>query len=368
MRRPKTSSSILASTLLGVAAWAAGCAASHGDEDFADSDKQAQIVEEAGGGLVELSASESRVEGRYYHDEIELRFEAEVFEQTREVTLEARGMIVLLTIDHHTGAFDVDGFAADNGIDTQMTQDDRQLLRAFDGALGALGGGEAPESPAFDLLVRAATLLGDYSSSLPLQRTFYGRLDRSSSLCGSVNKPGQGVNTRRWVSATHDCNDTAGDCSNWWGCDRWDDNSTTDQVFMSMHPDGGCSDGTYFGGSATSLSCHEPDHPGGTEYAYGGCFGRCGGGCGSGTQFTRACVDHDHCVRLGHSLASFWCNDEFADTAWDVINAPNCSGMTFTVDYDWAGTGNEGSCPTSWKDTNDGCDHGCQFIDGDCFR
>jgi len=203
---------------------------------------------------------------------------------------------------------------------------------------------------------------------MPLTRTFHGRLDRSSSLCGNVNKPGQGTQTKRWQSATHDCASTAGDCSNWTGCDRWDDNSSTSYVFMSMHPEGGCSDDTYFGGSSASFSCYEPDHPGGTEYAYGACFGRCGGGCGGGTAFTRDCIDHDHCVRLGHSIASFWCDDEFTGAAWDALWASNCSGVNLEVDYNWAGSYSEGNCPTSWNSTNDGCDVGCQFIDGDCFR
>ncbi len=362
------SSFALAAALLGVTIGGSGCNESLDDEALDGADKQAVVTEEAGAGLVELSVSESYAAGRYYHDDVELRFEAEILQDTSEVTLEVRGMILLLTIDRQTGAFDIDGFSADNGIDTQMTEEDRELLRALDLAVGALSAEDAQDSEAIDLLIRACTLFGDYSSSLPLQRSFYGRLDRSASMCGSVNKPGQGVGTKHWASATHDCNDTAGDCSNWWGCSRWNDNSTTDYVLMSMHPDGGCSDDTYFGGSATSFSCHEPDHPGGTEYAYGGCFGRCGGGCGSGTQFTRACLDHDQCVRLGHSLASFWCNDEFADTGWDVVSAPNCSGVNLTIDYNWAGSGTENSCPTSWKDTNDGCDHGCQFVDGDCFR
>ena len=82
----------------------------------------------------------------------------------------------------------------------------------------------------------------------------------------------------------------------------------------------------------------------------------------------RACLDHDQCVRLGHSIASVWCNDHLADATWDAINANDCSGVNFDVDYDMTGTNYEGNCPTNWKNANDGCDHGCQFVDGDCFR
>lgn len=316
-------------------------------------------------GVLDVQASGDLVEGSFFLGDAEVRFESRILETSSETTIEVRGMILLLTADHQTGVFDVDGFAAENALDTQMTDADRAVITAFDRALG--GAELDADLPAVEFLVRSLTTWGQYSSSLPLTRTFYGRLDRSSSLCSSVNKPGQGAGTEKFKRATHDCNDTAGDCSNWWGCDRWDDNSSTDKVFMSMHPGGGCSDDTYFGGSSSSFSCYEPDHPGGTEYAYGGCFGRCGGGCGSGTQFTRDCLDHDQCVRLGHALASFWCDDELVGATWDAINASNCSGVKFTVDYNWAGSSREGNCPDSWNGDNE-CDHGCQFIDGDCFR
>ena len=317
-------------------------------------------------GVLDVRASENLAEGSFFLDDVEVRFESRILETANETTVELRGMILLLTADRETGVFDVDGFAAATALDTQMTEADRVVINAFDHALASSPLDTSVPSVAF--LVRSITAWSDYSSTLPLSRTFHGRLDRSSSLCSSVNKPGQGATTKKYKNATHDCDDTAGDCSNWWGCSRWDDNSTTDNVFMSMHPGGGCSDDTYFGGSDGTLSCHEPDHPGGKEYAYGACFGRCGGGCGSGTQFTRDCLDHDQCVRLGHALASFWCDDELTGATWDAINASNCSGVNFTVDYNWAGSSYENNCSTSWNGTNDGCDHGCQFIDGDCFR
>jgi len=124
-----------------------------------------------------------------------------------------------------------------------------------------------------------------------------------TSICSSVNS---------FVEVTHDD----------WDYDRWDDR-TTYYAYLSMHADGPCSDGTYFW-TGSSWSCYEPDHDPNVEYAYGGCFGRCGAGCGSGTQFTWDCADHDSCVRFGHSLASFWCDDEFTFTIDDALSAPNC--------------------------------------------
>lgn len=309
-----------------------------------------------------------RAVGTFTHEDGVVVFDAEMLPEAMEVTLEFNGMVLTMTSDRISGAFDLDGYTAETGEETQIVEDDIALLRAFEAGLAETYLAHASESPAVDLLNRSLTLWGQYSTVVPLTRTFLGRLDRSSSLCGNVNRPGQGVNTKRWQSATHDCGSTAGDCSNWIGCERWDDNATTSNVFMSMHPEGGCSDDTYFGGSSTGFSCYEPNHPGGTEYAYGACFGRCGGSCGSGTAFTRDCLDHDHCVRFGHGIASGWCGDELVGATWDAINASNCSNANFGVDYNWANTGSEGSCPTSWNGTNDGCDVGCQFIDGDCFR
>jgi hypothetical protein len=246
-----------------------------------------------------------------------------------------------------------------------MLPEDLELVQALEVALTETYQAHAGESPALDMLNRAVTVWGSYTTTLPLTRLYHGRLDRSSSLCGYVNRRGA---TGIWVSATHDCNSGAGDCSDWWGCDRWDDNSTTDYVYMSMHPAGGCSDTTFFADGSGSFRCYEPSHPGATEYSYGDCFGRCGGGCGGGTVFTRDCVDHDQCVRLGHDLASFWCDDEVTGAAWDAAWGSNCSGVTFTVHYNWNGTSYQSACPASWNNTNDGCDVGCQFIDGDCFR
>jgi hypothetical protein len=117
-----------------------------------------------------------------------------------------------------------------------------------------------------------------------------------------------------YVEATHDD----------WDYDRWDDHTT---YFAFVGPYGPCdqADGTNFWKNG-AWQCYEPDHDVNIEYAYGDCFGRCGAGCGNngGGTYTYDCLDHDSCVRFGHSLASFWCNDEFATTLDDALFAPNC--------------------------------------------
>lgn len=322
----------------------------------------ASIVETQGNDVLQADVQPLETRGTFDHEGQQLSFSTVVREGVVEVSVELRGLVLFMTLDTENGIVDTDGYAAENGEDTQLLADDVAMLRRFEKRL-ATTYSEHAETPSLDYLSRAITLWSGVTPSFPLKHTYHGRFDRSASLCGDVNKPGQGVNTKKYIAATHDCMA----CHWLFGCNNWDDRSTVDKVFMSMHPDGSCGDDTYFGTNTGNYSCYEPNHDANVEYAYGGCFGRCGAGCGNTTQFTRACLDHDLCVRFGHSIADVFCADEFSGTGVDVAFAPNCGGH-ITIDYNWAGSGNENSCPTSWNGTNDGCDHGCQFIDGDCFR
>jgi hypothetical protein len=130
-----------------------------------------------------------------------------------------------------------------------------------------------------------------------------------------------------------------------------------------MHPGG-----SYFGTTIGNYRSYEPDHDASVEFGYGACYGRCGDSCGGSTQFTQACLDHDTCVRFGHFDQSPECDDDFLDAAVDYGVASNCPGVNFRVDFNWEGSANQNNCPTSFNNTNDGCDIGCQFTDGDCFR
>lgn len=354
---------------------AVGCGAeAEGPEPTDHAAKAPTPTAEGVKGVVSFDkVGKDRVKGVFQFRGQRLAFETEVVGDALEGTFDLRGMVLTFTADTKLGGFDVDGFTLATGEDTSMTQADREVIRAFDKAIK-----ETFESkkdlPAFDFLVRAATVWGDYSDTLPLKRTFHGRLDRNNvgsgnDLCASVNKPGNGgIVAPKYSRATHDCFSGAGDCSDWWGCDGGEDNASADYVFMSMHPAGPCSDTTWFGNTAGTHTCYEPDHPSDREYTYGDCFGRCGGGCGSGTVFSAACRDHDLCVRFGHDMASAYCDDDLVNAAWDALWMSNCGGVNFNAQYNWAGRGVNPACPTSWQNTNDGCDVNCQFIDMDCFR
>jgi hypothetical protein len=349
----------------------AGCGAA--TEEPTEGSK-APATKESVQGVTTFEKLEARhVKGTFTFRGVTLKFETEVLEQARETTFELRGMILTFTADPTLGAFDVDGFTPADGQDTQMTLEDRLVIMAFDKSIGATVA-DKMELPAVDLLVRNATIWGDYSDTLPLKRTFHGRLDQNNvgannDLCWAVNKPGNGtIVAPKYSRGTHDCGSGAGDCSDWWGCDGGEDNASTDYMFLSMHPAGPCGDTTWFGNSAGEQSCFEPDHSSGYEFSYGACEGRCGGDCGSGTVFSAACRDHDQCVRNGHASASGWCDDDLVNAAWDAAWMSNCGGTVFAVPYNWAGRGSNPACPTSWLNTNDGCDANCQFIDMDCFR
>jgi len=347
-----------------------GCAGAAPDTN----DKDSTIVAAEQQGIVHFDVlSPSLLKGTYEYHDVKLNFRAEA-DSVKAVTLELRGMVLTGTFDPDAGVFDLDGFVRTDGSETQMTDVDTAVIHTFEVALTDLYRERAAELPALDVLNRAITVWGDYSPTVPLRRTFVGRQERATlqNLCASVNKPGQGSGVSRWTRGSHDClviKSAWGDCAAITaGCSYGDDSSTVDRGFLSMHPGGSCSDSSYFGTNATNFRCYEPDHDANAEYSYGACLGRCGGSCGGGTQFTQACLDHDICVRFGHVIASPECDDDLLDAAFDAAFAPNCGNVNFTVNFNWAGGSNEGNCPTGWRNSNDGCDVGCQFVDGDCFR
>jgi hypothetical protein len=259
-----------------------------------------------------------------------------------------------------------------------MTAVDRALVHALESSLTDIYRARAAELPALDVFSRSLTMWSEYPDTVPLRRTFVARGERRGalqSLCGQVNQAGQGPSSPKYAWASHDCFKIKGvfttDCGPLsGGCAYGNDSSTVENVFMSMHPGGSCENGTYFGFTSTSQLCFVPDHDNRVEWAHGNCFGRCGDGCGGSTQFTQACLDHDACVRSGHWSATPGCDDEFLEAAVDWASASNCGGDLNTQRglYNYAGGPTEGHCPQSYQSTNDGCDVGCQFIDGDCFR
>lgn len=228
-----------------------------------------------------------------------------------EIVIDMNGMLVTALVDFDSGIMEYDGFALENGEDTQMLDEDRALLVAFAHALDELG---SEVSEPVRNLRRFVSTWSEFPTILEMQRLAMMDEDRDiTSICYAYGT---------YMGATHDC--CRGFlCSNSQD-DRWDDETTNDYAYMAMNAAGTCSDGTYFW-NGSSWQCYEPDHRGDREYAYGNCFGRCGGGCGADTQFTVHCRDHDQCVRNGHPTAGGDCDvDEFPSTVDDWASAPDC--------------------------------------------
>lgn len=346
----------------------AACSAPGSGESSEGGEKTATVVAPEQQGVIQFdSLAADKTQGTYTYRDVALKFDSEAHDGVDYVTLDLRGMKLSATFDN-AGIFDVDGFNSENGSDTSMTEMDRAIIHTFEVALTDTYRERGSELPALDSLNRMVTVWGDYPSSLPLTRTFYGRKERlvNINLCNNVNKIGMS-NWKAYQRASHDCltiKHAFSDCAAITaGCMYGDDSSTVDNVFMSMHPGA-----TFFGSNASNYRAYGPDHDPNAEFAYGDCFGRCGSECGGSTQFTQACLDHDLCVRFGHISISGECDDEFLDAAVDYGVASNCGNVNFRVAYNWQGTSLQSNCPTSYNNTNDGCDIGCQFTDGDCFR
>src|SRR6218665_2851987 len=109
------------------------------------------------------------------------------------------------------GVSSLDGFAEDNGEDTQMLDGDRELLSGLYAALNA----ELPPgrslSPGLKYLRRAVGLWAEHPATLELQRTVMGEQGRGYTMlcsyakCNGKNTGSCGT-TYNWYSyVKHDC-------------------------------------------------------------------------------------------------------------------------------------------------------------------
>jgi hypothetical protein len=232
-----------------------------------------------------------------------------------EIVVDFNGLEITSITDWDSGVIEHDGFSVDTAESTQMMDEDRAVLIAFTRSLDGLGTGV---SEPVERLRAFVNTWSEYPTSLDLQGVALMDEDRGwESLCAYRGQ---------WIAATHDC----GEGCKWYNptCSNginsfWTDNTTLDYALLSMDGAGPCGDGTWFH-DGYNWGCFEPGHVTNVEWGYGNCFGRCGDGCGGGTQFTRDCLNHDECVRTGHSDGSSYCNDQFSSASDDWAYAPNC--------------------------------------------
>lgn len=222
------------------------------------------------------------------------------------MSVDVNGMTLTALIDAKSQVGDLDAFATSNGGDTQISDDDRTVLLAFDRAIATAVTNDTknqlPEEA--HTIVRMADLWSDTPSSASLTRQVLGQENRSyTSICGQFGT---------YQYATHDD----------WNYNDWNAKSTSVSLV-----------GSRWGGSTYYLVNNNwitttQDHK---AYVYeaGDCYARCGAGCSSGNQvLTADCNNHDQCVRNGHSITSVWCDDEFSACVDDFAFAPTCANTS----------------------------------------
>ena len=248
-------------------------------------------------GQLSAAVSEKAVTGRLENDVDSVDFKsvatgADVY----EVTLNVHGMTLDATFSLADKSASLDGFASDSGADTQLLDGDRAALKAFYSAIQQKAGKAAPKS--LDMLVRAASIWSETGESVPLSRRVMGEEGRGwTLLCDRLGS---------YVDGTHDD----------WSHGDWDATSSYHVFIGDYGPT------TYYWHS-NGWTTQAYDHAS-WPYEYGDCYGRCGSDCGSGHVYSQDCLNHDGCVRNGHSIASFWCDDEFTASTDDFSFAPNC--------------------------------------------
>jgi hypothetical protein len=273
-------------------------------------------------GALTLAVDEASARGSYEREGRTLSFSSvEVSPGLFEVQIDVNGMILDAYVDHAGGVANLDAFAATDASDTQIVDDDREILYAFYRALNDEVDDSGWSEAAF-MLRRVVGLWSEHPTTLDPERLIMGEEGRGCTMlcsyayCGSWS--GSCSYWNWYYYSDHDC------CRNWWGtdCHGFNDPDGKNQQRAQLGDHYSCSgDEWYWNGS--SWVCGEPDHWS-RPYVVGNCFGRVGASCGGDRQDTVDGANHDGCVRNGHDLASLYCDDQFTAASDDELFAPNC--------------------------------------------
>ena len=246
-------------------------------------------------GKLEIAITDTKVTGTWTLGEDKVAFEStktdgDVF----AIDFKTRGLMLDTTVDKAGSVASMDGFALENGGDTQILDEDREVMLKFVKALDSIPS-DSPTSA--KLMRRVASLWSQTSPSLKIDRRVMGEEGRGwTSLCGAIGNV---------YNASHDC----------WSGGFWASKTST-YSYVGYN-----TGSTYYWRGAWSTSSY--DHASWPS-EYGECYGRCGASCGSEADYTVDCHNHDNCVRNGHSLASAWCDDQFASASDDELYATDC--------------------------------------------
>lgn len=263
-------------------------------------------------GKLDMTATGTGLMGSYTAGDDRVAFQSLAVDGDIDVQVTVNGLTLDALIRPADGVSSMDGFAAANGADTQMVDQDRELLSGLYQALNQVPREELGEAGVY--LRRAVSVWSQHPTTVDLKRLVMGEEGRGYTMLCSYAKCGGAwtgsCSSYNWYSyAKHDCN--------WGGFDV-----VNNQQIAQLGDHYGCSGDEYYLNGGTWV-CGEPDHWARPKVV-GNCFGRCGGGCGGDTQYTLDATNHDGCVRNGHALASLYCDDQFTSASDDELFAPNC--------------------------------------------
>jgi len=279
-------------------------------------------------GVLETSKSSTEVSGTYALDSFSgdtaVFRSADQGNQVVEVTVQLHGMTLVADIDFTAQTAEFKGFGTDTKKETPITEEDSAMLGGLSKKLqSSLDDSKA--TLAEQALVKAMGVWEEWPASTSPNLSVGAKTSSLFwiyMLCGQARCPVRAANGTLVWSYT-------GNCAQWnWtlyaehDCNQCNFGQPRCQQIVQLGDHARCNgDEFYWNGS--SWLCGEPNHwirP----YVTGNCFGRCGAGCGSGRQYTLNCMDHDGCVRNGHSIISWWCDDQFVAAIDDQLFAPNC--------------------------------------------
>ncbi len=267
-------------------------------------------------GVLDVSSTDAETRGTFTRGDDVVTFRSKTVDGIVDLQATVNGLTLDALMDPSNGVSSMDGFAASNGADTQIVDEDRALLTDLYHALNE----RFPSNPLPDslhYLRRAVGLWAEHPTTVDLKRTVMGEEGRGYTMLCSYAKcngnwTGSCGGVYNWFSyAKHDCNHGGFDV-------------VYNQQVAQLGDHYTCNGDEYYStNGGASWTCGEPDHWNRPKVT-ANCFGRCGPGCGGDTQYTVDATNHDGCVRNGHALASAYCDDQFTACSDDELFAPNC--------------------------------------------
>lgn len=286
----------------------AACARPEAADEVPESEPIA-VAEGGVAGELKLAVLEKSVRGIFQHEKgiAELGIDV-VGSDLYDIFVEANGLRLTMLVDRNGGVIEMDGYAAANGLNSQMSAEDRAIIRGMFVALDKMGVEGVANH--VRLLRKMVDHWSEHTPTIALQRQKLFDLKKTvNALC---------TECKMYVKFSHDCSS-----GGWWA-----DNTTAYGLVSHIGAYSGCAEGTKWsttnGGTLYCLGS-EPNHSTSYEYGKGNCFARCGGGCASEKDYTADCGNHDHCVRFGHADASMYCNDQLTSCSDDEAAWISCS-------------------------------------------